>query len=74
MEEENNWGGTNNLAPQDRIDIIDWWKCGCECKPMPAFAESFCLLLWLKSLRARGLSRHPAFMVLVLIKRIRFPN
>ena len=42
MEEENNWGGTNNLTPQDRIDIIDWWKCGCECKPMPAFAESFC--------------------------------
>ena len=31
-----------NLTPQDRIGNIDWWKCGCECKLMTTFAESFC--------------------------------
>ena len=51
-----------NLTPQDRIANIDWCKCGCECKPMATFAESFCLLLRLKSWSTRGASRHSAFI------------
>ena len=51
-----------NLTQQDRIAYIDWCKCECECKPMVTFAESFCLLLRLKSRSARGASRYSAFM------------
>ena len=61
-EEENNCEGEINLTPQDRIVNIIWCKCGCDCKPMETFAESFCLLLWLKSRSARGASHHSAFM------------
>ena len=51
-----------NLTLQEVIGNIDWWKCGCECKPMATLAESFCLLLRLKSRNVRGASRHAAFM------------
>ena len=37
-----------NLTPQDRFSNIDWWKYGCECKLLAAFAESLCLLFRLK--------------------------
>ena len=61
-EEENNCEEESNLIPQNRIGNIDWCKCGCECKPMATFGESFCLLLWLKSRSASGASLHSAFM------------
>ena len=61
-EEENNCEEEIYLTPQDRIVNIDWCKCGCECEPMATSAESFCLLLWLKSRSARGASRHLAFI------------
>ena len=48
LEEENNCEEGINLTPQGRIGNINWCKCGCECKPMAMFAESFCLLLRLK--------------------------
>ena len=40
-EEENNCEETN-LTPQDKIGNIDWYRCGCECKPIAIFAEHFC--------------------------------
>ena len=61
-EEENNCEEEINLTLQDKVGNIDWCKCGCECKSMTTFAESFCLLLRLKSRSARGASRHSAFM------------
>ena len=61
-EEENKCEEEINLTPKDGIANIDWCKCGCECKPMVTFAESFCLLLQLKSRSARVASRHSAFM------------
>ena len=61
-EEENNYDKEINLTPRNRIGNMDWCKCGCECKPMPTFAESFCLLLCLKSRRTRGASCHSAFI------------
>ena len=48
-KEEKGCGEEINLTPQDRIANIDWCKCRCEYKPMATFAESFCLLLQLKS-------------------------
>ena len=53
-EEENNCEEEINSKPQDRISNIDWY--GYECKPMVIFAETFCLLLRLKSWSARGVS------------------
>ena len=61
-EEESNCEGEISLTPQDKIGNINWWKCGCDCKLMLIFAESFCLLFRLKSRSARGASRHSAFM------------
>ena len=60
-EEENNCEKIN-LTPQDRISNTDWWKCGYECKPMMIFAESFRLLVKLKSWNVRRASRHSTFM------------
>ena len=57
-EEENNCEEEINLTPQDGISNIDWCKCQCECKLMATFADSFCLLLRLKSRSPRGASRH----------------
>ena len=48
-EGKNNCEEEINLTPQDRIGNISWCKCWCQCKLMAPFAESFCLLLWLKS-------------------------
>ena len=62
LEEENNCEEEINLTLQERIANIDWCKCGCECKPMATFAESFCLLLPLKSWGARGASRYSPFL------------
>ena len=62
IEEENNCEEEIDLTPQDGIANIDWCKCGSECKPMATFAESFCLLLRLKSRSAMGASHHSAFM------------
>ena len=61
-KEENNCKEEIHLTPQDRISNTDWWKCGYECQAMMTFAESFCLLLWLKSWSVRRASRHSAFM------------
>ena len=61
-EEENNCKEGTNLTPQDRIGNIDWCKCGCKFKPMTRLAESFCLLLRLKSWSMRGSSSHSAFL------------
>ena len=61
-EEENTCEEEINLTPQERIGNADWYKCGCECKLMATFAESFCLFLWLKSWSVRGASRYSAFM------------
>ena len=61
-EEENDCEAEISSTPHGRISNIDWCKCGEECKPMMTFAESFCLLLWLKSWSVRGPSRHSAFM------------
>ena len=55
-KEENNCKEEINLTPEY------WCKCGCECKPMATFAESFCLYLQLKSRSARGAFHHSAFM------------
>ena len=41
-EEEINCEEELNLTPEDRIDNINWCKCGYECKPMAAFSEGFC--------------------------------
>ena len=62
QEEENNCEEEINLTLQERIGNINWCKCGCECKPMVIFAESFYLLLLLKSQSARGASHYSAFM------------
>ena len=62
LEEENNCEEEINLTSQDRIGNSDWCKCGCECKLMATFAESFCLLLTLKTRSAGGASRHLAFI------------
>ena len=61
-EEENNCEEEVNLTPEDRIGNSDWCKCGYQCKPVDTLAESFCLLLRLKSRSARGASCHSAFM------------
>ena len=42
LGEENKREQEINLTPLDRIGNIDWRKCGCECKSMATFAESFC--------------------------------
>ena len=60
-EEANNCEEEINLTPQDRIGNIDWCKCGCECKLMATFIESFCLLLLLKSWSTR---KHLAIQLL----------
>ena len=52
-----------DLTPQDRIVIIDWCKCRCECKSMATFTESFCLFPCLKSPGARG--EHLAIQLLL---------
>ena len=62
LEEKNNCEEEINLTPQDRIGNSDCCKCECECKLLATFAESFCLLFWLKSQSARGASCHSAFM------------
>ena len=54
LGEENKREQEINLTPLDRIGNIDWRKCGCECKSMATFAESFCLFHRLKSRSARG--------------------
>ena len=62
-EEKNNCEKEVNLTtPQNSIGHIDLCKCGCECKLMAAFAESFSLLLHLKSKTARRASHHSAFI------------
>ena len=61
-EEENNCEEKINLTLQDRIGNIDWCQRGCKCKLIATFAESFCLLLRLKSWGVRGASRHSSFM------------
>ena len=61
-EEENNCQQEINLTPQDGIGNFDWGKCGCECKLMATLAESFCLLLRLKSRSMRVTSLHSALM------------
>ena len=61
-EEENSCEKQINLKPQNRISNINWCKNECECKLIATFAESFCLLLQLKSQTAREASRHSAFM------------
>ena len=53
-EEQNNYEEEINITPKDRIANIDWCKCGCECKPMAVFAQSFCLLLQLTFQSVRG--------------------
>ena len=62
LEEENDCEEEINLTLQDRIGNIDWCKCRCECKSMVKFAESFCLLLRLKSWSTGAASCHSAFV------------
>ena len=38
-EEENNCEKEINLTGQDKMENIDWCKCGCKCKPMATFAK-----------------------------------
>ena len=45
-----------------RLGNIGWCKCGYDCKLMATFAKRLCLLLWLKSCRARGAFRYSVFM------------
>ena len=60
--EENNREEKTNLKPQEKIHIVDWYKCGYECKLMATFAESFCLSLRLKFRSARGTFCPSVFM------------
>ena len=62
-KEENKCKEEFDLIPPDRIGNIDWGKCGCEYKLKATFAESFCLLFWLKSRSGKGTSCHSALMV-----------
>ena len=60
-KEDNYWEEEINLTPQDRTGNIDWCKCRCEYKVMAIFAETFFLLLRLKSQSANGTSCYPDF-------------
>ena len=53
FEEENNCEEEINLTPQDRIDNVDWCRCGCECKLLATFAESL-LIASAKILECEG--------------------
>ena len=57
-----NYGENIDLKLEKRIGNIEWYKCGCECYLIATFAESFCLLLGLKSQSARGAYRYSAFI------------
>ena len=60
LKKENNCEEEIKVTPQDWIGNTDWWKS--ECKLMVTFAESFCLLVRLKSQSTRGASCHSPFV------------